>query len=85
MLSKCGIPKPVSFGLGFANELEQTRQCFFFGERCQTAFGRPDLTDNERGYTCPRQMSCEERCKQVPQQDKVPDEYGPFWGWPGIL
>ena len=75
----------VSTALGFANEGEQLRQCYVYGENCHTAFGRTDFGDNAVGISCPSKVTCEERCENVPKRDKLPHEYGPFFGWPGLF
>ena len=80
--TRCGLPQVVVQGLGHANEMGQTVQCFATGTNCHSAYASVDLDDNERGYSCPRQTSCEEQCKNIKLTPKKAEgQYGPFYSW----
>jgi RHS repeat-associated protein len=85
-LRKCGLPIPVIALLGVANEVKQTGQCFWVGDNCHSAFAPIDFQDNRRGYSCPDRTSCEDRCRTfLNTPTKMPDQYGPLYGWPGVF
>jgi RHS repeat-associated protein len=81
--TKCGLNKPIVTTLGFANELRQTWQFFTNpDDDGHSAFGKPDLRDNDIGASCPPSRSCPDQCSPftVPgATSKTEGEFGPLF------
>jgi len=78
--TRCGLLKIQVQGLGLPNEVGQTLQCVTTGTNCHSAFAPIEFKDNERGYTCPREKSCDKQCGDILRNpSKTPDQYGPFY------
>jgi RHS repeat-associated protein len=63
---------------GDVNEAWQTAKCLTFIGGCDSAGADLDYEDNEHGYTCPPNVRCEDRCKNLKGQNKNPNEFGPY-------
>jgi RHS repeat-associated protein len=68
---------------GYANEARQTLRCWtFWPGDCASANAPQDYKDNEWGYTCPANITCEKRCEDLSGRNKTPAQYGPYYTGP---
>jgi RHS repeat-associated protein len=76
---KCSNSEMTAKEAGSLKELWDVTFCLGFGveSSCGSAEQPQDHDDNEQGYTCPNNMSCEDRCKDLKDKpDPPPGPYG---------